>query len=218
MLPRLLLVDPNQTLVEAWEATFCDNPEVEVVSGSLLDHRVDAWVCPTNSRAVMDGGLDALIATELGRTFVKRRQSMVNSQFGGLMPLGSAIAVPVTRKAPRYLISTTSVIKSVECVDDRWNTLLATAAALHVAKQLATSGQIESVAMPGIGTGTGGVNVSLGASLMWLAYKTCSQNTFESFGDLRGCLEREFGNLCGAVEAPKPKPKKTWLSWLTAWL
>ena len=50
MLVKVVLVDINPKMVEAWRSTFEENPEVEVVQGSMLEQPVDAWVTPTNSR------------------------------------------------------------------------------------------------------------------------------------------------------------------------
>ena len=54
---KVVLVDINPKMIAAWRSTFEENPEVEIVEGSMLAQRVDAWVTPTNSRASMDGGL-----------------------------------------------------------------------------------------------------------------------------------------------------------------
>ena len=48
MLVKVVLVDINPKMVEAWRATFEENPEVEIVQGSMLEQTVDAWVTPTN--------------------------------------------------------------------------------------------------------------------------------------------------------------------------
>ena len=62
----LTLVDLNPKMIAAWQTVFDAEPGVEIVRGSLLDERVSAWVSPTNSRALMDGGLDGAIRARLG--------------------------------------------------------------------------------------------------------------------------------------------------------
>ena len=65
---RSVLVDINPRIIKAWRATFEENPEVEIVQG--LDApdqpRRRSRVTPTNSRASMDGGLDAAIKGHFG--------------------------------------------------------------------------------------------------------------------------------------------------------
>src|SRR5438445_92173 len=61
MTVKIVLVDVNSKMVDAWRTSFEENPEVTIVQGSMLDQAVDAWVSPTNSRGHMGGGLDAVI-------------------------------------------------------------------------------------------------------------------------------------------------------------
>src|SRR5262245_16031719 len=63
---RVVLVDINPKMVQAWRSSFEGNPEVEIVQGSMLDQTVSAWVSPTNSQGNMDGGLDAIVKKNLG--------------------------------------------------------------------------------------------------------------------------------------------------------
>ena len=66
MLVRVILVDVNPKMIAAWKATFEENPEVDVVQGSMLEQQVSAWVSPTNGKGSMDGGLDAVIKKHFG--------------------------------------------------------------------------------------------------------------------------------------------------------
>ena len=44
MLVKVVLVDVNPKMIAAWRTTFEENPEVEIVHGSMLDQPVSAWV------------------------------------------------------------------------------------------------------------------------------------------------------------------------------
>ena len=66
MLVRVILVDVNPKMVAAWRQTFEENPEVDIVQGSMLDQKASAWVTPTNAKGSMDGGLDAVIKRHFG--------------------------------------------------------------------------------------------------------------------------------------------------------
>ena len=70
---------------------FADLPEVQVVQGSILDQKVDAWVSPTNARGSMDGGVDAVIKKHLGAGIQKKVQKQIANQFDGTMPVGAAV-------------------------------------------------------------------------------------------------------------------------------
>ncbi len=94
MTVKVVLVDINPKMVKAWRATFEENPEVEIVQGSMLDQEVDAWVTPTNARASMDGGLDGVIKGHFGPAIERRVQAEIRRLHGGLLPVGHATCVP----------------------------------------------------------------------------------------------------------------------------
>ena len=51
MLVRVVLVDVNKKMIDAWQSVFEDNPEVEIVHGSMLEQPVSAWVSPKTTAA-----------------------------------------------------------------------------------------------------------------------------------------------------------------------
>ena len=96
---RVVLVDLNAKVVQAWKAAFEDTPEVEIVRGSILKEDVAAWVTPTNARGSMDGGLDAVIKGRLGQKIETALQKEI-ARPGEL--LGSvALADPSNTKTVR---------------------------------------------------------------------------------------------------------------------
>ncbi len=54
---------------------------------------------------------------------------------------------------------------------------------------------IASVAIPGLGAGTGQVPVAVCADLMWTAWHLFAEHDFEDFKDLRTAPEAELGDL-----------------------
>ena len=51
---KVVLVDVNAKMVDAWKYSFENHPEVEIVHGSMLTQIVSAWVTSTNARGQMD--------------------------------------------------------------------------------------------------------------------------------------------------------------------
>src|SRR3954447_3511394 len=90
---RVVLVDINPKMIAAWKATFEENPEVDIVNGSMLDQQVSAWVSPTNAKGSMDGGLDAVIKKHFGGAIEKSVQKEIARLYKGTMPVGHAVAV-----------------------------------------------------------------------------------------------------------------------------
>lgn len=226
MLVRVTLVDINPKMIKAWRDSFEENPEVEIVQGSMLDQPVSAWVTPTNARASMDGGLDAVIKGKLGAGIEKRVQAEVRARFGGTMPVGTATCVPTDASVPRYLISTPTMVGSSDDVSGTLNVALACCAAFQVVHMTNSEqgGVIRSIALPGLGAATGRTPVEICADLMWTAYNLFREKEFASFVDMRAALEEILGPLdsfgekmksstgkasvmaaTAAVAAPKPK-------------
>lgn len=204
---QVILVDVNPKMVAAWREVFVDNPEVIVVHGSMTDQATSAWVSPTNSKAMMDGGLDGVIKKFLGPQIQTKVQSEVARLYHGTMPLGHATCVATGAKKPTWLISTPTMVGRSDDVSDTLNVALACAAAFQMVhlQNLAAPGSIGSVALPGLGANTGKVPVEICADLMWTAYNLVRNQDFKSFHEMRVALENELGALGNAAAAPVAK-------------
>jgi O-acetyl-ADP-ribose deacetylase (regulator of RNase III) len=197
MLVRVVLVDINPKMIGAWKSTFEENPEVDIVSGSMLDQQVSAWVSPTNAKGSMDGGLDLVIKKHFGQKIETAVQKEIAQRYGGTMPVGHAISVETGSDMPRFLISTPTMAASAEDISDTLNVALACAAAFQAVhmRNAILPGSIRSVALPGLGANTGKVPVEICADLMWTAYNIFREKEFTDFGELRKALQEELGEL-----------------------
>jgi len=209
MTVKVVLVDINSRMVKAWRATFEENPEVEIVSGSMLDQAVDAWVTPTNARASMDGGLDGVIKGHFGPAIERRVQAEIRRLHGGLLPVGHATCVPTGTARPAFLISTPTMSASSEDISDTLNVALACAAAFQAVhmQNAREPGSIQSLALPGLGAQTGRVPVEICADLMWTGYSLFRRRAFEDFAAMRAALQEELGDLGPTSSSGKPKGK-----------
>lgn len=194
---KVVLCDINPKMVKAWKETFEENPEVEILQGSMTDMQTSAWVAPTNSAGRMDGGLDLVIKRFLGDTVEKLVQQQIGAKYAGKMPLGRTTCVPTGRVMPAYLISTPTMVGSNEDISDTLNVALACAAAFQAVhtQNEAEPGTIRSVALPGLGANTGRVPVEICADLMWTAYNLFREQSFTDFAQMRAALEAELGDL-----------------------
>jgi O-acetyl-ADP-ribose deacetylase (regulator of RNase III) len=197
MLFKVVLVDVNADMVEEWRHGFEDYPEVEIVHGSMLDQRVSAWVSPTNAHGSMDGGLDLVIKNHLGSNIEKRVKQAIAREHGGTLQVGYAVCVPTGRDQPSFLISAPTMAGSHQNVSHTLNAALACGAAFQAAVQQVKRepGSIESVALPGLGTSTGGVHVETCANLMRVAYQLFQEEEFASFEDMRIALEARLADV-----------------------
>ncbi len=201
---QVVLVDINPKMIKAWKDTFEFHPEVQIIQGSMLDQGVDAWVSPTNSRGLMDGGLDLAIKKHFGAQIQKRVKEEIDRLYVGVMPVGHATCVRTGAGVPKFLISTPTMSLSEQDISDTLNVALACAAAFQAVhmQNAREPGSIHSVALPGLGANTGKVPVEICADLMWTGYKLFREKAFPDFLSMRQALEAELGEL-----GPTPKKK-----------
>ncbi|MEV4141056.1 macro domain-containing protein [Dactylosporangium sp. NPDC049742] len=194
---KVVLCDVNAKVVQAWRSAFQDNPEVEIVKGSILNQRVDAWVSPTNSQGRMDGGVDAVVKRHLGAGIQLRVQRAIHDGFAGTLPIGSAVCVPSGAATPRFLISTPTMTQSVQNVRETLNVALACAAAfqaIHM-QNAAEPGSITSVALVGMGAATGKVPPQVCANLMWAGYTLFGDYSFDDYDELRTTVSAQLDDI-----------------------
>ncbi|MBB5154176.1 O-acetyl-ADP-ribose deacetylase (regulator of RNase III) [Saccharopolyspora phatthalungensis] len=164
---QLVLCAVDEPLAAAWQEIADSRAGLSVHQGSVLDLAVDAVVSPANSYGWMRGGIDAVYA----RTFPEVEEqvrSAVLAYHGGELPVGEALLVPTGSPNPTWLISAPTMREPGERLPtDTVHPYLAARAVLR----LWSSGILEngapvhhvvrSVAMPGLGTGVGGVSPKL---------------------------------------------------------
>ncbi|GII93425.1 macro domain-containing protein [Sinosporangium siamense] len=202
----------NADVVQAWRAAFADTPEIEIYQGSILNQQVDAWVTPTNSRAQMNGGVDAVIKDHLGAGIQVRVRRAIRSQFGEALPVGSAVCVPSGAATPKFLISTPTMVHVAENVSETLNVALACTAAfqaIHMQNEKAP-GSITSVALVGMGAATGEVPPQICANLMWTGYTLFNDYYFHDYDDLRKTVLEQLGDIeSRPAERVRIKPPQT---------
>ncbi|MFF3867678.1 macro domain-containing protein [Micromonospora sp. NPDC001898] len=200
---KVVLKDVNAKVVQAWRAAFADTPEVEIHKGSITSQHADAWVSPTNSAGRMDGGVDAVIKRHLGAGIQLRVQRAIRDQFGGALPVGSAVCVPSGATNPKFLISTPTMEQSVQDVSETLNVALACAAAfqaIHMQNEK-EPGSIRSVALVGMGAATGRVVPRVCANLMWTGYTLFNDYHFRDYDDLRR-------TICTQLDGIESRPEE----------
>jgi len=160
---RLVLCAVEDPLAEAWEAYADGRQEVHTHHGSTLDVPADAVVSPANSYGWMRGGIDAVYATAFP-SIEQHVRSAVLAYHGGELPVGQAVIVHTDAAAPAWLISAPTMREPGEHLpQDTVHPYLAARAVFRIWRD----GRLEddrpvrvavsTIAMPGLGTGIGGV-------------------------------------------------------------
>lgn len=159
----LVLCAVEAPLARAWANAIAERRDVWVHRGSVLDVDAQAVVSPANSYGWMRGGIDAVYA----QTFPSVEQhvrSAVLAYHGGELPVGQALIVPTDAPSPEWLISAPTMREPGEQLPpDTVHPYLAARAVFR----LWHDGRLEdgrpvrqvvrTIALPGLGTGTGGV-------------------------------------------------------------
>lgn len=168
---RVSLGDLNSDVAYAMAAAFTDVAEVEVVSGNLLDLSCDAIVSPANSFGNMGGGIDKAIDDFHGGQAQTRVMSAIAEQYCGELPVGVAIVVEMASSRWPFVIASPTM-RIPGSIAGSINAYLAMRAALVavIVHNRIGGRRIRSIAIPGLGTGVGGLEHVDAAVQMRAAY------------------------------------------------
>ena len=162
---RITLAAVNRSLLAAWRRWCGDLPGVEIRDGSILDLRVDAVVSPANSFGFMDGGLDLLYSRRFGPAVEDGLRRHIATRHRGELLVGQAEIVETgDLRIPRLICAPTMRVPG-RLPAGSVNAYLAARAALR----LALGEALGSVAIPGLGTGVGGMEADACARQVALA-------------------------------------------------
>lgn len=195
---KIIFVDKLKPLVDVWNIAFADlisAGNVQVIHGSIFDQKVDAIVSPANSFGFMDGGLDYHISANLGWDIQTNLQEYIKNNTHGELLVGQAVAISTTHNKIPFVISAPTMRVPTILGAQSINVYLATKAALHCM----ITNKLNSIAIPGMGTGVGKVPVGICASQMRRAYEDIFSGTFpKSWKDAQNrhqLLTTSFQNL-----------------------
>lgn len=167
----LHLRDINPAVVAAWQSAFADAHDVNVSCGGIFDLQADAIVSPANSFGYMDGGIDLVYSHFFGWDLESALKTLIREQHFGELPVGQAIILPTGHKAIPWLVSAPTM-RVPSGIGRTLNVYLAFRAALIAVVHHNANGAtpIQSLLVPGMGTGVGDVLPERAARQMRLAY------------------------------------------------
>lgn len=168
---RVSVGDLNPDVADRLAYHFHGVDAVEVVQGNLLDLGCDAIVSPANSFGDMGGGIDKAIDDFHGGEAQQLVTAAIRGQYLGELPVGAALIVELpARRWPFVVAALTMRIPG--SVHGSLNAYLSMRAALvAVLRHNAAGGRpIRSLAVPGLGTGVGGMDYDEAAGQMRAAY------------------------------------------------
>lgn len=165
--PRVVLAAQDDALADAWARACGDVPGVTVHQGSILDVSCDAVVSPANSFGFMRGGIDGVYASRFGADLEERLQDRIRIRHHGELLVGMAEIVATGDDAIPWLIAAPTMRVPMRLAHSVNPYLAARAALLLVTRGRmpygehageAVSDHVGTLALPGLGTGTGGIS------------------------------------------------------------
>ena len=154
---QFVFADTNKAVIDAyreelrWKRTPADK-WVKFHHGSILDVEADAVLSPANSFGFMDGGIDAVYLKHFGLGLQTSVQSVIYDKWRGELPVGCAEIVATGGVNHRWLV-VAPTMRVPGGVGETPNAYLAMRGALT----MEMTSYIETLAIPGLGTGCGGM-------------------------------------------------------------
>ncbi|MEL6133360.1 MAG: macro domain-containing protein [Bacteroidota bacterium] len=179
------LIDINEALCEAWEKVFSDVEGVQIKNDSIFTHPADALISPANSFGYMNGGIDFAISKYLGWHIEKELQQIIREKYYGELLVGQAEILPTSHPDFPYLISAPTMRTPMTIVRTP-NVYLAMKAILTLIAYgkmrdgTPVNTHIQTVAIPGLGTGIGQVKPLDCARQMRIAWEDVQNRKFET--------------------------------------
>jgi len=174
---RLILVDRGKEFCDVLRWQFRSHPDVQIVCGRFEDlPAFDCVITAGNSFGLMDAGMDLAVVKFFSRSVMDLIQQRILEDYLGEQPVGTCILVPTGHATPPFVAHapTMRAPMNIQGTDHVYLALWASLTAIHRHNK-SESPKIESVACPGLGTGTGGME-HLEASLqLRLAYEHFKQ-------------------------------------------
>ncbi len=163
---RLILCAVKSSLADAWTQFCGDLDFVTVHRGSILDVECDAVVSPANSFGFMDGGIDFIYMDYFGNDIQLKVRRQIFDHHHGELIVGNADIVETGNSKIPYLIAAPTMRVPMVLHDSVNAYLAARAVFILVTRGVFTSGaktgekisdHVQTVAMPGLGTGVGNI-------------------------------------------------------------
>jgi O-acetyl-ADP-ribose deacetylase (regulator of RNase III) len=168
----LVLVAVDAAMARAWRSLAEGRAGLVVHEGSITDVDADAVVSPANSLGLMGGGIDAVYAR-----WFPGISGRVRAASGGDLPVGEAVIVPTGVERPAWLVSAPTMSRPGQRLpSDGGAARAAATAVLRLWRDGAlpdgsrVRDTVHTIAMPGLGTGVGGLSPDVCATQVGAAW------------------------------------------------
>ncbi|MEM6263023.1 MAG: macro domain-containing protein [Bacteroidota bacterium] len=169
---RISIRDKNLEFCTIVANHFRQMTDIEVIHGDLFCSKADAVVSPANSFGDMGGGVDRAIDNFYQGNAQQKARSAIIGHFLGELPVGMAHILEMESKKFPHLILAPTMRVPGKLEQTSINAYLAMRAMLvqvHLFNKRSND-SIQTIAMPGLGIGVGGMAYEQAAFQMLTAY------------------------------------------------
>ena len=161
----LKIVDRNEEFIECVKKHFVKCTLVIPTCGDIFDFEAEAIVSPANSFGFMDGGIDMVYSKRFGWDLQTRLQDHIKRFYDFQeLPVGEALKIPIHDDPDFGWLISAPTMRVPKKLKDPVAIRLATRAALMCGYSM------ETILMPGMGTGVGQVEPDVAALQMYKGY------------------------------------------------
>lgn len=188
---KIILCHQDESLGDAWAHAFKGQPEVRIAGVDICQVTADAVVSPANSFGFMDGGLDRRLCEHFGWNLEKRVQELIKERPMRELLVGEAIIVETENVSTPWLVCAPTMRVPMR-IRTSVNAYLAMKALLLAAKAHTGIPAIETLAIPGLGTGVGELSYEVAAMQMAAAFREVILGEFTSPDTFVGAQKQQL--------------------------
>lgn len=169
MTTRYILFDHDPAKTKIWSKRLGSDHPISVMTTSVDAIQADIYVSPANGYGQLDGGIDKVYRTMFPG--IQKSVDAALKPYASRKPMlgvGSALIVPVPNRSNRLLLAPTMDLPTR--LKTPWNAFWA-ALAIFVSTARITG----IIAIPGLGTGTGGLDADEMIEMIKLAWELTSR-------------------------------------------
>ena len=166
---KYILFDIDNSKTKVWKRLLNDKIAIDVVCTSVCDIKADIYVSPANSYGQLDGGIDKVYRTMFpGIQYAVNDRLKIYRNRRPPIGVGSALLIEIPNRNCRLLLAPTMELPGK--LKTPWNSFWSALVIFYLTKDFDGT-----VAIPGLGTGTGHISSEEMIEMVMLAYKV-SQN------------------------------------------
>jgi O-acetyl-ADP-ribose deacetylase (regulator of RNase III) len=166
---KIILVDIDPDVVESFKKYFSTVEGFEIECKSIFDVDPDLVVSPANSFGFLNGGIDGFYTKVMGSQVQENLQRKIKDNFYGELLVGQSTLIETDYKKVPYLIASPTM-RLPQRLTGTINVYLAAKATFNLIKSGVLSDSVKTIAIPGFGTATGGLEPDLAIKQMWEGY------------------------------------------------